>query len=473
MLLWAAQGRADDVLVVRGGSLYATDDHLAALTPLASGRIVTAAYDQDGTVWYSRDPGGAHAGRCLLYRAGDASPHWRFDQLAGAVDKGFGLCYIESDPRGGLLFEADNGTGASVSVHHLDPASGTVALVGHGYSPAPYPDGSAILVVRHTYLRSAGSYEALWLAPPSAPDAAHRLSPVDETFAAPAFSPDGRLLAVAADGAGGLEVMNAEARTCHVVLQGASSRYYVTRVAWLSDGHTLLATATAQPGDMGPDVYRSDADLGGHDLLLRNVQWLSVRRVPQPVAGPVAAFTPLPTAGCPSSAPARVRPPRPPPGPLVIKASGRPFVLGGYKASQSASMRSAVAFFGAPSREIDRSGGGCVSVWSSLGVTITFENIYDPAASCASQRGLPNVARMRGRRWRTERGLRVGDPIAKLRRRYPTATFHGGEWWLITTHANLGSPHYYPVLAAEVHAGRVRAFRLCIDFGFEGGGEGC
>lgn len=97
----------------------------------------------------------------------------------------------------------------------------------------------------------------------------------------------------------------------------------------------------------------------------------------------------------------------------------------------------------------------------TVGLRMVFANFggLDP---CSPEGGLADLAVMRGARWRTSRGLRIGDPVSRLHRLYPTATARGGLWWLVTGYTPIGEGGYYPVLAAAVGRGRVRALRAGI-----------
>ncbi|HEX6702031.1 MAG TPA: hypothetical protein VF101_14990 [Gaiellaceae bacterium] len=71
-----------------------------------------------------------------------------------------------------------------------------------------------------------------------------------------------------------------------------------------------------------------------------------------------------------------------------------------------------------------------------------------------------------GKRWRTFRGLRVGDPVARIRTLYPSATRHRTVWWLVTSRTACigvcpGKRLYVtaPTLVATTRAGRVVDFR--------------
>jgi len=70
-------------------------------------------------------------------------------------------------------------------------------------------------------------------------------------------------------------------------------------------------------------------------------------------------------------------------------------------------------------------------------------------------------------KWHTLKGLRVGQPVARLRALYPTAIFHRAApyqgWWLIPrrTCAEVGRQPYPGLLARTAHR-RVAAFVVTV-----------
>ena len=59
--------------------------------------------------------------------------------------------------------------------------------------------------------------------------------------------------------------------------------------------------------------------------------------------------------------------------------------------------------------------------------------------------------------WRTSKGLRTGDSLARLRRLYPTAPRRGQWWWLVVRRSPYGDNATYAGLAAKAVRGRVVA----------------
>jgi hypothetical protein len=113
------------------------------------------------------------------------------------------------------------------------------------------------------------------------------------------------------------------------------------------------------------------------------------------------------------------------------------------------------AAFGPPVRVVDK-GNVCKVGWPRVGLSMEF---LDFAGHGCTAGGVV-VAIAGGRAWKTDRGLHVGDPIARLRSLYPNASFHRGDgWWLVarTSCAAAGSQKF-PGLLASVSGGKVGSF---------------
>jgi hypothetical protein len=112
------------------------------------------------------------------------------------------------------------------------------------------------------------------------------------------------------------------------------------------------------------------------------------------------------------------------------------------------------AAYGAPSA-LRRTGTSCTGRWHGPSLSLGFLS-FD-ANPCAS--GVLVRAVATGRRWRTNRGLRVGDSRARLRSLYPGAKAHRDGWWLVTRHAcaEVGG-QAFPGLLARMRHRRVAGF---------------
>jgi hypothetical protein len=108
-----------------------------------------------------------------------------------------------------------------------------------------------------------------------------------------------------------------------------------------------------------------------------------------------------------------------------------------------------------PPTHVRPRGQTCGVRWSADGLYVSF--LAFGADPCAS--GGATYAVAAGRRWRTDRGLRIGQSVTRLRALYRRAKPHRDGWWLITRHACAevgGQP--FPGLKARTAHRRVTAF---------------
>ena len=139
-------------------------------------------------------------------------------------------------------------------------------------------------------------------------------------------------------------------------------------------------------------------------------------------------------------------------GTFAVKADGR--------------LSGAIRAFGEPDSMRGRA-ESCTASWSSYGLTIYFYNLGGQNA-CSPQYGYFSRAIMRGDRWRTASGLRIGAPARRIRHYYPRAAWHSGErhfwpsgWWLVVRPSPFGPGDVpYPGLLAETRNGRVSGFHV-------------
>lgn len=148
---------------------------------------------------------------------------------------------------------------------------------------------------------------------------------------------------------------------------------------------------------------------------------------------------------------------------FVIKASPGGIVsLGGFQPGRDPSLAAAVRYFGRPSR-LTGNRTLCTGRWGRIALTIYFANYGAGAGACNPVRLVTQSVRIQGRyakRWRTTRGLRVGDSTRRVRRLYRTAQHHGGSYWLVWFYGVFGEGAYVPRLEALTSHGRIYAFRL-------------
>ena len=136
---------------------------------------------------------------------------------------------------------------------------------------------------------------------------------------------------------------------------------------------------------------------------------------------------------------------------------GTVLAIGDFKPNRDPRLGAAIDAYGDPSFRRRISTFGCRVGWNALGIKILFANLGGGGA-CDEDLGRSQTARAFGDRWRTAKGLEVGQRLARLRRLYPSASQHGRAWWLVTAVTRIGETRRYPVLAATVRDGRVRSF---------------
>ena len=144
-------------------------------------------------------------------------------------------------------------------------------------------------------------------------------------------------------------------------------------------------------------------------------------------------------------------------GALVVRNDVR---LADYRIKADGTLLGARRAFGTPS-SLDRTSDiTCSATWSSLGLRIGFYNLggLNP---CGRRTGHFSHAVVTSERWRTPRGLRIGDTGRKLRRLYPAADYHRDPgargWWLVERRTQVGAGGTYPGLRAVMRHGRVRS----------------
>ena len=140
--------------------------------------------------------------------------------------------------------------------------------------------------------------------------------------------------------------------------------------------------------------------------------------------------------------------------------------IGSYKLSVDPTLQGAIEVFGAPTRvkRGPRDGwNSCTARWAEHGVSIWFYNLAGQD-SCKPQYGAFGSATLTDKRWRTAKGLRIGDTYQKLTRVYRPRHF-AGQWTVLLSElrradCSLPKGCLFPKLEAKVMDGRVVAFRV-------------
>ena len=141
----------------------------------------------------------------------------------------------------------------------------------------------------------------------------------------------------------------------------------------------------------------------------------------------------------------------------VALAAAKPHIVfgdrgaGGIVAARTTGTQAA-ALYGTPATSRAR-GTTCTRTWPAAGLTVGFLSFE--GAPCT--KGVAITITLRGTTWRTARGLRIGDPLARVHDLFPAATRHADGWWLVTRRAcaEVGG-QAFGGLRATTRAGRVR-----------------
>jgi len=131
--------------------------------------------------------------------------------------------------------------------------------------------------------------------------------------------------------------------------------------------------------------------------------------------------------------------------------------IGGF--DRGARVDRAVAVFGQPTSRLVPRGGWdkCEIKWTALGVSMVTHHVAAVKDPCGPE-GRHVSTTVTDRRWRTSVGLKIGDPLAKLRKLYPRGyRDQPGVWWL-TIRQWAGLP--FPGLEAKVRNGKVVALTV-------------
>jgi hypothetical protein len=171
---------------------------------------------------------------------------------------------------------------------------------------------------------------------------------------------------------------------------------------------------------------------------------------------------------------------------FVIRASATLMRLGGYRIDTNSTYAGAIAALG-PSDScrlvknrflgVDRS--HAIATWPAIGVVIelrTYGSLPPAKSGCTAPHFIRvHTARATDKRWRTSRGLRVGDSVRRLRRLYSSAKatqglrgWYSRGYWLVTRNVGGyegigGLRPTAPVLVAETADGRVTGFVFVVD----------
>ena len=137
--------------------------------------------------------------------------------------------------------------------------------------------------------------------------------------------------------------------------------------------------------------------------------------------------------------------------------------IGTFAVKKNGTLGGLEAAFGKPGR-LTPTQDGCTALWGSIGLRVSLYNLAG-GNPCKPKTGFHSTSVMTGKRWSTNKGLRIGDAVARLKALYPKAKLHGSQYWLVPRFTQATGS--YPGLAANVVAGKVSAFQVIWGAGGE------
>lgn len=147
-------------------------------------------------------------------------------------------------------------------------------------------------------------------------------------------------------------------------------------------------------------------------------------------------------------------------------ADGKITSIGALKMVVDPAIAHATRAFGRPSRKRINPLELCVVDWRSIGLRGYFATI-DVTPShldiCSPGVGKLQSVTIRETGFQTERGLKVGDSVARMRMLHPDVRLRGSRWWLATAAHPYGQPGERMAIAlANTQRGRVVSFVLWV-----------
>ena len=146
---------------------------------------------------------------------------------------------------------------------------------------------------------------------------------------------------------------------------------------------------------------------------------------------------------------------------LVLDHRAGPYsYLNSFKRGRPGAYEAAVAAFGKATR-FRASGNLCHITWRNAGVTVGIASRPRPCASANLRAGAWYGMSLHGRKWHNRRGIRVGDPVEKVRRLYPEARFDASRpSWLLLLRRRVDEFNFIRLAVAVSRQGRVTSIEV-------------
>jgi len=156
--------------------------------------------------------------------------------------------------------------------------------------------------------------------------------------------------------------------------------------------------------------------------------------------------------------------------PYVVSASARSIQIGTYFVRRDPTLVGAMRAFGQPAACQLQGRPDSTAWWPAIGVKMTFYTLGGFRRESDNACNAPDSvylgeASMSGKRWRTARGLRIGDRVSRLVRLYPGAEQHENGWWLTIKTCYIPETSPCPNLVAQTAGGRVVRFVVPVGAG--------
>jgi hypothetical protein len=128
--------------------------------------------------------------------------------------------------------------------------------------------------------------------------------------------------------------------------------------------------------------------------------------------------------------------------------------IGGFKLNDDATLRAAIDAYGTPTSRLPYEGQACIVVWSEFGIRITFSHVV--STTPCDGRGCHSETILTSSKWKTDKGLHVGDSLKRLRQVYRRAKLFISQRWTLISRPFAGTR--LPTLLATINKGRIVAF---------------
>jgi hypothetical protein len=271
-----ASSRAEQLAFIKAGKVFVAepDDSHQREVPLPAGTPYDVAFNTAGQLYVSITASSESWG-CELYAAGSPTPLINYRDV-GDPD-GTGLCGLQLDPEGGLLFESSNGTLGSARIWKLDLATLVATPITYGYAPATTAGSHVIVVVDHRYFpgNQGGSYETLRGGALSQPQSIRPIVPQASRahyfeYSAPALAPGGRRLAAALYDHRQTVVVGDLGRPLHRVW-APPRNYLVNWLGWTGTSAHILLAAVSRLGAATSDLLQITLPSGRTRTVVRGI----------------------------------------------------------------------------------------------------------------------------------------------------------------------------------------------------------